>query len=79
VAASYPHKNLRRLIEAFPLESGDAGRVPLALVGLTGRAQRSVRAAARTRGHLIRVLGWVDDALLAALYLHALALAFPSL
>ena len=35
-------------------------------------------ASSRKRDH-IRVLGWVDDGLLASLYRRALALAFPSL
>jgi glycosyltransferase involved in cell wall biosynthesis len=78
-AAAYPHKNLERLVLAFPLEGASAERVQLVLVGLSGRAAPAVETAIRTRGSVVRRLGWVDDALLGALYRHALVLAFPSL
>jgi glycosyltransferase involved in cell wall biosynthesis len=78
VAAAYPHKNLRRLVTAFPL--GDGASVQLVIVGLRGRATPEIESAlAGGRRDLVRVLGWVDDALLASLYRRALALAFPSL
>lgn len=77
VAASYPHKNLHRLVRTFPLDDGDAVR--LVIVGLKGRAHPAVEEVRAQHPELIKVLGWVDDALLASLYRRALALAFPSL
>jgi glycosyltransferase involved in cell wall biosynthesis len=78
VAAAYPHKNLVRLVQAFPLQGPSEDAVQLVMVGLTGRAAAAVHAAVTDRDH-VRALGWVDDALLASLYRGALALAFPSL
>jgi glycosyltransferase involved in cell wall biosynthesis len=78
-AAAYPHKNLERLVSAFPLRGAGAETVQLVLVGLGGRAAPAVQTAIRTRAGVVKRLGWVDDALLAALYRRALALAFPSL
>ena len=80
VAGSYPHKNIQRLIQAFPLESRRAGlsEVGLVLVGHAGRARAAIEAAA-SRLPQVSLLGWVDDTLLASLYRRAVALAFPSL
>ncbi len=75
VAAAYPHKNLGRLVQAFPLATPHR----LIIVGLKGRATPEIHAAVEQRPDLIRVLGWVDDALLGSLYRRATALAFPSL
>ena len=79
VAASYPHKNLRRLIEAFPLDPGDERATTLVLVGMRGRGHEAVAAAARQRPGVVTILGWVPDALLGSLYRNAVALALPSL
>jgi glycosyltransferase involved in cell wall biosynthesis len=79
VAAAYPHKNLARLVEAFPLEPSSARQVQLVLVGLSGRGATSVRQRALARSDIVKELGWVSDEVLAALYRQALALAFPSL
>ena len=79
VAASYPHKNTHRLIQAFPLVSSSNTSVGLVMVGHAGRAQKAIEAAAARKAGVVRLLGWVDDALLASLYRRALALAFPSL
>jgi glycosyltransferase involved in cell wall biosynthesis len=79
VAGSYPHKNLVRLMEAFPIVSGAQQAVHLVLVGLKGRADQTIRAAAAARPHLFKILDWVDDALLARLYRKTLALAYPTL
>jgi glycosyltransferase involved in cell wall biosynthesis len=79
VAASYPHKNTLRLVEAFPIISREGTRVELVMTGHVGRAQRQVEAAASTKRRVVRLLGWVDDALLGSLYRRALGLAFPSL
>ncbi|MBV9487220.1 MAG: glycosyltransferase family 4 protein [Frankiaceae bacterium] len=77
VSAAYPHKNLRRLISAFPLRG--RYRVQLVVAGLRGRADRELHRATKEHRGLVRMLGWVDDALLGSLYRRALALAFPSL
>ena len=79
VAAAYPHKNLMRLVQAFPLEDRTDQSVQLVIVGLKGRAEAPVHAVAKANGRSCRILGWVGDALLASLYRQALALAFPSL
>jgi glycosyltransferase involved in cell wall biosynthesis len=77
VSAAYPHKNLGRLVAAFPVHDRRGAAVPLVVVGLGGRAQPELARAARERD--VRVLGWVSDEVLAALYRNAEALAFPSL
>jgi glycosyltransferase involved in cell wall biosynthesis len=78
-ATSYPHKNLDRLVAAFPLGNDLTTAVKLVVVGLKGRATPVIEAAAKKHGDLIKVMGWVDDALLASLYRRSLGLAFPSL
>src|SRR5438270_2368457 len=72
VAGSYPHKNIHRLLQAFPLESphNRTTNVGLVLVGHAGRAQAAIEAAA-SRLPQVRLLGWVDDARLASLYRRA--------
>jgi glycosyltransferase involved in cell wall biosynthesis len=79
VAAAYPHKNLLRLVQSFPLDDGAGSAVQLAVVGLNGKAQPSIQAAASRKQDHVKLLGWVDDGLLASLYRRALVLAFPSL
>jgi glycosyltransferase involved in cell wall biosynthesis len=81
VAAAYPHKNLERLVQAFPLEDETHadGQVKLVVVGLGGRALPAVRLAVNQRPGSVRILGWVDNELLGSLYRRASALAFPSL
>jgi glycosyltransferase involved in cell wall biosynthesis len=77
VAAAYPHKNVERLIRAFPLD--DEQQVGLVLVGMRGRASTAITTAAHERHNLVTLLGWIDDAMLATLYRKASALALPSL
>jgi len=79
VAAAYPHKNLVRLAQAFPLDEPLNTPVQLVMVGLKGRAASAVHAHASAFQNHIKILGWVDDSLLASLYRRALGLAFPSL
>jgi glycosyltransferase involved in cell wall biosynthesis len=79
VAASYPHKNTYRLIQAFPIVSSTSISVGLVMVGHAGRAQRAIEAAAAAKAGIVQLLGWVDDALLASLYRRSVGLAFPSL
>jgi len=73
VAASYPHKNLQRLVQAFPPAVRDGHPVQLVLVGLKGVAEPVVGSAN------VKRLSWVDDVLLGTLYRRSRALAFPSL
>jgi glycosyltransferase involved in cell wall biosynthesis len=79
VSASYPHKNLQRLVQAFPLRVKSGLPVQLVVVGLQGRAHPAVVAASASPDNVTTILGWVDDALLASLYRQSIALAFPSL
>src|SRR6266542_3210952 len=67
VAASYPHKNLQRLVQALPMHDEHGREVPLVLVGLKGRAHTEIEEAIRDKPCPTKVLGWVDDALLASL------------
>lgn len=78
VAASYPHKNLTRLLQAFLGMRFDPA-VTLVLTGLRGAAEHALTTLAQTGRDNVRRLGWVDDALLASLYRRAVALAFPTL
>jgi glycosyltransferase involved in cell wall biosynthesis len=75
-----PRKNLIRLIEAWvalpePVRDGHV----LALVGPPGWEVEATLVAARARPEDVRVLGFVDDDRLAALYAGAAAFAYPSL
>jgi glycosyltransferase involved in cell wall biosynthesis len=75
-----PRKNLVRLIEAWvalPDEVRDTH--VLALVGPPGWEIDATLAAARARADEVRLLGFVDDDELAALYAGAAAFAYPSL
>jgi len=78
VAASYPHKNLERLVAAFPDERVGGRRVGLVIVGLRGRAEPGLARMIHGRAEIKRV-GWVDEELLGTLYRRALFLAFPTL
>jgi glycosyltransferase involved in cell wall biosynthesis len=79
VAASHPHKNLGRLIQALPVTTPDGSLAPLVMVGTRGRAKKQLEEIAQERWRHVRVLGWIDSDALGALYRNALALAFPSL
>jgi glycosyltransferase involved in cell wall biosynthesis len=78
VAAALPHKNIARLVQAFLSSEALSKVADLVVVGLPGKADGSIRASAAGSMN-VKVLGWVDDGLLAALYRRAIALAFPSL
>ncbi|MDH3753954.1 MAG: glycosyltransferase family 4 protein [Acidimicrobiia bacterium] len=71
-----PRKNLTRLVEAVAL-LGDAGP-PLVLVGPTGWGEQ-VESYGHRLGRRLRVLGFVDDDELRALYRAASVFAYPSL
>jgi len=82
VGSMEPRKNLARLLQAFAsLPPALRDRHALVVAGGRGWGGVDVEATARTLGiaDRVRVLGVVDDALLATLYAHARCLAMPSL
>jgi alpha-1,3-rhamnosyl/mannosyltransferase len=75
-----PRKNLVALIEAWAaLPEGIRDAHVLALVGPTGWDVDATLGAARARPGDVRLLGYVDDEELAALYAGCAAFAYPSL
>lgn len=77
VGNNKPHKNLRRLLEAFA-SSGVAKDLHLVLSGSPDGSLRSLIARRRLEGRVIFV-GLIPDNELAAYYRGAVALVFPSL
>jgi glycosyltransferase involved in cell wall biosynthesis len=78
-----PRKNLPRLIEAFgPVASAHKG-LQLVLAGATGPDRPSVEEARAALGSAlsrrVKVVGYVDDRMRAALFNRASAFAFPSI
>ncbi|MEA2492467.1 MAG: hypothetical protein QOJ29_378 [Thermoleophilaceae bacterium] len=79
-SAKRPHKNLLRLLDA--LASIPPERRPVAvLTGYPTEHESELRERARTLGieDDVRILGWVDQGELEALYRAATCLVFPSL
>jgi alpha-1,3-rhamnosyl/mannosyltransferase len=75
-----PRKNLVRLIEAWvALPEAVRNAHVLALVGPTGWEMDATLAAVHARPDDVRLLGFVSDDELAALYAGAAAFAYPSL
>lgn len=75
-----PCKNLDGVVDAVALVK-TRGRLTDHQVVMVGKESRTVRARIRKRVHTvdwIRSLGYVDDCIMAALYLLADALVFPS-
>jgi glycosyltransferase involved in cell wall biosynthesis len=81
VATSQPHKNLRRLIEAFARVTQQRPGMRLVLVGGAGQAQAQLAEVASTAGvsEAISFTGWVDDRTLDAVYAGAELFVYPSL
>ncbi|MET0791314.1 MAG: glycosyltransferase family 1 protein [Polyangiaceae bacterium] len=80
LGASDVRKNLPLLVRAFA-QSGVAGDLKLVFAGPISKRQRvRLLEAARATGveRSVLVLGYIDDALLVALYRHCLAYIFPS-
>jgi len=77
VGTVQPRKNYERLIEAVDRVRASLD-VDLVIAGKPAWLSESVLEAAATRDH-VRILGFVDDADLPALYRQAAVLAFPSL
>lgn len=80
VAAWEPRKNVASLVKAFLglKRDGLLDRHILVLAGGRGRAYRDVEALAASGGDAVRVLGYVGDSDLPALYAGADAFVFPS-
>jgi glycosyltransferase involved in cell wall biosynthesis len=75
-----PRKNLPRLIEAFAaLPPGLRDANELVLAGESGWGMRGTRRAIELHDSMVRVLGWVPDEDLAALYQACEAFCYPSL
>jgi glycosyltransferase involved in cell wall biosynthesis len=81
VATSQPHKNLRRLIEAFARVLERRPGVRLVLVGGAGQAQAQLAEAAAGAGisEAVSFTGWIDDRTLDAVYAGAELFVYPSL
>ncbi|HWV86403.1 MAG TPA: glycosyltransferase family 1 protein [Capillimicrobium sp.] len=80
VSAKRPHKNLPRLLEALALIPAE--RRPVLVVPGYGTFHDDALAADVERLGIagdVRMLGWVDDAELEALYAEAAVFVFPSL
>lgn len=83
VGTVQPRKNLERLIEAVDLVRGTSGehaaqQATLVVAGRAGWLSDGVVTAVNARPH-VRLLGFVDDADLPALYRQATVFAFPSI
>jgi glycosyltransferase involved in cell wall biosynthesis len=78
VGEARPYKNMDGLLEAFA--RARLPRMQLAIAGSLGGARERLLGRARALGieARVRLLGYVPDAELAALYSGALAFAFPS-
>src|SRR5205814_1133617 len=80
LGASDPRKNLSLLVRAFG-QSGVARELTLVFAGPISKRQRArlleAARASRVEGRVL-ILGYIDDALLVALYRQCLAYVFPS-
>lgn len=76
VSTLQPRKNFVRLIRAFAALETDA---QLVIAGGRGWLYDDIFAEAAKHGQRVRILGFVDDADLPALYRNAVLFAFPSL
>lgn len=81
VGRATPHKNLRRLIEAFQILHTQDGQLILVLAGKTDRNYEDLANFAADKGLADSVLftDFVDEAQLKWLYEHTAAYVFPSL
>jgi len=76
VGTLQPRKNYVRLIRAYARLTPDA---QLVIAGGRGWLYQNILAEAERHGDRVRILGFVDDADLPALYRNAALFAFPSL
>lgn len=79
---AYPHKNLTRLIKSIAFINNELGR-PAKLLIASSRNEFTKRLESLIKklgaGEFVKLLGFVSDADLAALYKNATAFVFPSL
>jgi glycosyltransferase involved in cell wall biosynthesis len=80
-AQTWPHKNHSRLLEALALLRGRGVRVDLVSIGRLNEHYPRIRAQVDRLGlaDQVKFLGYVDEAVVEALYRRATALVFPSL
>ncbi len=81
VGTAEPRKDLPGLVAAFDLIAGERPDLGLVLAGPEGWGSEELHRAidaARARSR-VAITGWVDDATLAGLLVHASVLAYPSL
>jgi glycosyltransferase involved in cell wall biosynthesis len=78
VGTIQPRKNYVRLIRAFA-QLANRPTIQLLIAGGRGWLYQDIFAEAEKHGDRVRILGFVDDADLPALYRHAALFAFPSL
>jgi glycosyltransferase involved in cell wall biosynthesis len=80
-AATWPHKNHRRLLEAFSIVNAERPHFRLVLSGMAKQEDTQVSAQIRLLGleKVVRRVGYVADEQLPALYGRAYAMVFPSL
>ena len=76
VTATHPHKNLDVLLSAYDALCARRAAPPLVLVGIAGRDHERIRE--KVAGRPVVLLGWVDEARLAALYRAASMFVFAS-
>src|SRR5439155_18633400 len=75
-----PRKNMPRLVEAFArLPPGVRDGRQLVVAGATGWGTRGTRTAIERYGAMVKMLGWVPDEDLAALYQACDVFCYPSL
>lgn len=81
VGSAFPHKNLRRLVEAFGQLAADRPKLCLVLAGRQEKYYRRLkrRAAASPAGERIFFTNFVSESELNWLYQRAAAYVFPSL
>ncbi|MCP4542327.1 MAG: glycosyltransferase family 4 protein [Chloroflexi bacterium] len=80
VGTIQPRKNYVRLIQAFAqLQTRGLGDLQLLIAGGRGWLYEDIFAKAKKHSDCVRILGFVDDADLPALYRNAALFAFPSL
>jgi glycosyltransferase involved in cell wall biosynthesis len=80
VGTIQPRKNYVRLIQAFAqLQAPNLANIQLAVAGGRGWLYEDIFAEAEIHGDRVRILGFVDEADLPALYRNATLFTFPSL
>lgn len=80
VGAAYPHKNLKRLVDAWNIAQESFSGYELILIGKPSAFYADLKEYIEKKSiQNIRMLGFVEDEELPLLYAHARAVVFPSL